>query len=318
MTTLLILEHDGQTLDASCLNLLDAAQKTGLPVHALVLGHGCTAVTESAARLPGVKQVLSVDAPLFAGAPSAVTLAAQVVALMPGYRLLIAAHNQRHRGALPRAAALLGASYLSDVLAIEGTNRFVRSIYAGSVLAHVSANEDVTLLTVRATSFAPRGLPPQDPCPVVSVAPVADDNRARLESREAPASDRPELGRARIVVAAGRGVGERTHMGLGEALADHLGAAVGASRAAVDAGFAPNAMQVGQTGKSVAPEVYLAFGISGAIQHLAGIQGADLIVAVNKDPDAPIFSVADIGWVGDLFEALPALTAGLPGQPQVA
>jgi len=318
MHTIFIVEHDGQSLDASSLNLLSAARQTDLPVHALVLGQGCAAVAQAAARLPGVQQVLWVDAPLFAGTPSAATLAAQMVAVMPGHRLLIAAHNQRHRGALPRAAAMLGASYLSDVLAIEGANRFVRPMYAGSVLASVASNTETTLLTVRASSFVPCGLPAQDPCPVAHVAAVAGDTRARLESLDTLASDRPELGRARIVVAAGRGVGERAHMGLVEALADHLGAAVGASRAAVDAGFAPNAMQVGQTGKSVAPEIYLAFGISGAIQHLAGIQGAGLIVAVNKDPDAPIFSVADVGWVGDLFDALPALTAGLPGASQAA
>ena len=311
MTTLVIAEHDTQQLDATTLRLLSAAQQLGDSVHLLVLGHGCAAVAEAAATLPGVSQVLLIDAAQFAS-PSAETLALQIEALMPGCTTLVAAHQMRYRGALPRVAARLKAAFLSDVVAIESRRRLTRPMYAGSVLASVSIDAEQALLTVRPSAFAPCAQAAQSPCPVLPVAPVAADSRTRLERRESLASDRPELSRARVVVAAGRGVGAVQHMQLVEQLADHLGGAVGASRAAVDAGFAPNAIQIGQTGKTVAPDVYLAFGISGAIQHLAGIKDAGVIVAVNKDPDAPIFSVADIGLVGDLFEVLPALKAALP------
>jgi electron transfer flavoprotein alpha subunit len=310
MTTLVIAEHDGTQLDPSTLNLLGAALQAGGPVHLLVLGHGCAAVAQAAAALAGISQVLLADNQQWV-APSAESLALQIEGLMPAYDLLVVAHRMLHRSALPRAAARLQAAYLSDVLAIEPGHQFVRPMYAGSVLARVETQSAKTLLTLRPAGFAPAaGI--QVACQVVAVPAVAPDGRSHLESRETMDSGRPDLSRARVVVAAGRGVGAREHMALIEQLADHLGGAVGASRAAVDAGFAPNAIQVGQTGKSVAPDVYLAFGISGAIQHLAGIKDAGVIVAVNKDTDAPIFSVADIGLVGDLFEVLPALTAGLP------
>lgn len=310
MTTLVIAEHDGAQLDPSTLNLLGAALQIGDPVHFLVLGYGCAAVAQDAATLAGVSQVLLADNPQWA-APSAETLALQIEALMPGYDRLMAAHRVLHRGALPRVAARLQAAYLSDVVAIESGHRFVRPMYAGSVLACVETQSAKTLLTLRSAGFAP-AVGAQGACQVVVVPAVAPDGQSRLESRETMGGDRPDLSRARVVVAAGRGVGAREHMALIEQLADHLGGAVGASRAAVDAGFAPNAIQIGQTGKSVAPDVYLAFGISGAIQHLAGIKDAGVIVAVNKDPDAPIFSIADVGFVGDLFDVLPALRAGLP------
>jgi electron transfer flavoprotein alpha subunit len=310
MTTLVITEHDGHTLDPATHRLLGAARALGDPVHLLVLGQGCAAVAQAAATLVGVSQVLLADHPQCA-APSAETLTLQIESLMPGYETLLAAHRVLHRNALPRAAARLRAAYLSDVVAIQPGRRFTRPIYAGSVLACVEPQTDKTLLTLRPAAFAPAD-GTQHACPVVAVASTGADARSQLESRESLNSERPDLSRARVVVAAGRGVGAREHMALVEQLADHLGGAVGASRAAVDAGFAPNAIQVGQTGKTVAPDVYMAFGISGAIQHLAGIKDAGLIVAVNKDPDAPIFSVADVGLVADLFDALPALTAGLP------
>ncbi|MDD2881691.1 MAG: FAD-binding protein [Rhodoferax sp.] len=316
MTTLVIAEHDGAQIDPSTLNLLGAASQIGDPVQLLVLGHDCAAVAQAAAALAGVSQVLLADNPQWV-TPSAETLARQIEALMPAYDLLVAAHKMLHRGALPRAAARLRAAYLSDVVAIESAHRFVRPMYAGSVLARMETQSAMTLLTLRPTGFAP-AVGTQGACPVVDVATVTPDHRSRLENRETMGSDRPDLSRARVVVAAGRGVGAREHMALIEQLADHLGGAVGASRAAVDAGFAPNAIQIGQTGKSVAPDVYLAFGISGAIQHLAGIKDAGFIVAVNKDPDAPIFSIADVGFVGDLFDVLPALTAGLPAAVDTA
>lgn len=310
MTTLVIAEHDGTQLDPSTLNLLGAALQIGDPVHLLVLGQDCAVVAQAAAALAGVSQVLLAQHPQWE-LPSAETLALQIGVLMPDYDTLLAAHRVLHRGALPRAAARLQAAYLSDVVAIEAGPRFMRPLYAGSVLACVEAQADKTLLTLRPAGFAP-ATGTQLACPVVTLASVSADSRSQLESRESIDSGRPDLSRARVVVAAGRGVGAREHMALVEQLADQLGAAVGASRAAVDAGFAPNAIQVGQTGKTVAPDVYFAFGISGAIQHLAGIKDAGVIVAVNKDPDAPIFSVADLGLVGDLFEVLPALSAGLP------
>ena len=309
MTTLVIAEHNGTQLDPSTLNLLGAALQIGAPVHLLVLGQDCAPVAQTAATLAGVSQVLLADHPQW-DLPSAETLALQIEALMPGYDTLLAAHRVLHRGALPRAAARLQAAYLSDVVAIESGCRFVRPLYAGSVLACVEPQVAKTLLTLRPASFTP-ATDTQIACPVVMLDSVSADTRSQLESRESIDSGRPDLSRARVVVAAGRGVGGREHMALVEQLADQLGAAVGASRAAVDAGFASNAIQVGQTGKTVAPDVYFAFGISGAIQHLAGIKDAGVIVAVNKDPDAPIFSVADLGLVGDLFEVLPALSSGL-------
>lgn len=310
MSTLVIAEHDGTQLDVATLGLLGAARRLGEPVHLLVLGQDVAAVAAAAATVDGVAQVWLADDPAWQ-APSAESLANLIGALMPRHQTLIAAHRMLLRAALPRAAAQLQAAYLSDVVAIEAGRCFVRPMYAGSVLAQVRVQAERCLLTLRPAGFEPAA-GTQAPCPVVAAPAVAADARSRLAHRETLSSSRPDLSRARVVVAAGRGVGAREHMALVEQLADRLGGAVGASRAAVDAGFAPNAIQVGQTGKTVAPDVYLAFGISGAIQHLAGIKDAGVIVAVNKDPDAPIFSVADLGLVGDLFEALPALTTGLP------
>lgn len=316
MSTLVIAEHDGTQLDVATLGLLGAARQLGEPVHLLVLGHGVAAVAAEAATVDGVAQVWLADDAAWQS-PSAESLARLIEALMPAHRTLIAAHRMLLRAALPRAAARLQAAYLSDVVGIEHGRRFVRPLYAGSVLAQVQVQAERCLLTLRPAGFAPVA-GRQAACPVSDAPVVAVDARSRLAHRETLSSSRPDLTRARVVVAAGRGVGAREHMALVEQLADHLGGAVGASRAAVDAGFAPNAIQVGQTGKSVAPDVYLAFGISGAIQHLAGIKDAGVIVAVNKDPDAPIFSVADVGLVGDLFEVLPALSAGLPAAAATA
>lgn len=316
MSTLVIAEHDGSQLDVATLSLLCAARQLGGPVHLLVLGQDVAAVATEAAAVDGVAQVWLADDPGWQ-APSAESVARLIEALMPQHQMLIAAHRVLLRAALPRAAARLQAAYLSDVVGIEAERSFVRPMYAGSVLARVQVHAERCLLTLRPAGFEPVA-DTQVACPVVAVPAVTTDTRSRLAHREALGSSRPDLSRARVVVAAGRGVGAREHMALVEQLADHLGGAVGASRAAVDAGFAPNAIQIGQTGKSVAPDVYLAFGISGAIQHLAGIKDAGVIVAVNKDPDAPIFSVADVGLVGDLFEVLPALTAALPAVAAMA
>lgn len=306
MNTLILAHHDALGLDPATARLVTAATQLGRAVHVLLMGPGTAQAAAEAATLHGVSRVLHVEA----DPPNAETLARQLVALMASYRVLMAAHSLMARAALPRAAALLQAAYLADVTAALGAQRFVRPMYAGSVLATAQTHDGRVLMTVRASAFAP--CESAAACPIEPLAAVQADTRTRLIGREAASSDRPDLTRARVVVAGGRGVGSARHMGLVEALADRLGGAVGASRAAVDAGFAPNAAQVGQTGKVVAPELYIAAGISGAIQHVAGIKDAKLIVAINKDPDAPIFSVADIGLVGDLFEVLPALTQALP------
>lgn len=304
--TLVLLTADGEVLDASAPRLVAAAQAFGRPVHALVSGPA--AVAAQAARLQGVARVLHAE-----GSPAnAETLARQLVALAARHEHLIAAHGMLARAALPRVSALTGRAYLADVTAIPSPRSVVRPIYAGSAMATVQV-EGPLCLTVRVSAFEPL-TERVAPVEIETLPAVEPDARTRLVGREAASQDRPDLTRARVVVAGGRGVGAAEHMALVEALADRLGGAVGASRAAVDAGFAPNSVQVGQTGKVVAPDLYIAAGISGAIQHVAGIKDAKVIVAVNKDPDAPIFAHADIGLVGDLFEVLPALTRALPAR----
>ncbi|WP_157265753.1 electron transfer flavoprotein subunit alpha/FixB family protein [Azohydromonas aeria] len=313
MKVLVIAAHDARQLDAVTARLVGAAGKLSpAEVHVLVMGSGCAAVAGQAATLGGVSRVLCADAPHLAQ-PNAETVARQLaaLALAEGYRFVVAAHGMAARAALPRAAALRDAAFLADVTAVESAQSLVRPMYAGSVLARVRPQAAQVFMTVRPAAHEPCAQAAAA-CEVGTVAAVAPDTRIRLVGRDEAGDTRPDLARARVVVAGGRGVGAAEHMKLVEALADHLGGAVGASRAAVDAGFAPNAIQVGQTGKTVAPDVYMAFGISGAIQHLAGIKDARVIVAVNKDADAPIFSVADIGLVGDLFEVLPALRRALP------
>jgi electron transfer flavoprotein alpha subunit len=310
MSTLILAAHDRQQLDPATACLVSAAQRFGQPVEVLVFGPDSAEVAAQAASLQGVSRVLHVAAP-DATPPNAETVARLLAALADRYDVLLAAHNLAARAALPRAAALTRAAYLSDVTAIPTPDSVVRPLYAGAVLSTARVTAPRMLLTIRAAAFAPVDVAAVA-APIEAVAPVEADTRTQLLGCETSASSRPDLTRARVVVAGGRGVGSAEHMRLVEALADRLGGAVGASRAAVDAGFAPNAVQVGQTGKVVAPEVYIAAGISGAIQHVAGIKDAKVIVAINKDPDAPIFSVADVGLVGDLFEVLPALTAALP------
>ncbi|MEY4416965.1 MAG: hypothetical protein RIQ53_4258 [Pseudomonadota bacterium] len=304
--TLVLLPVDGEALDAGAGRVVAAAQAFGQPVHALV--QGPAAVAAQAARLQGVARVLHAET----APPNAETLARRIAALAERYDTVVAAHGMLARAALPRVAALTGRAYLSDVTAIPSRRSVVRPIYAGSAMATVQV-EGALCLTVRASAFEPLA-DRAAPVDIEALAPVEPDGRSRLLGRETAGQDRPDLTRARVVVAGGRGVGAAEHMRLVEALADRLGGAVGASRAAVDAGFAPNSVQVGQTGKVVAPELYIAAGISGAIQHVAGIKDAKVIVAINKDPDAPIFAHADIGLVGDLFEVLPALAQALPAR----
>lgn len=312
MKALVLAGHDGQQLDPTTANAVVAANRLASEgaVHVLVLGHQCAGVASQAAALPGVSQVLLCDTATHAS-PNAESIALQLAALGGDYNWIAAAHDLKARAALPRAAALLNAAYLTDVMSIDAES-LSRPAYAGAVVASLQSMARVTCITVRPSAFPLDNQAETTQAPVIPVPLVPADSRTQLIGREVASSHRPDLGRARIVIAGGRGVGSAENMTLVERLADHLGAAVGASRAAVDAGFASNAVQIGQTGKTIAPDVYIALGISGAIQHLAGIKDAKCIVAVNKDPDAPIFQIADFGLVGDLFEALPALQAGLP------
>ena len=304
MTSLVLAEHDNRRLRASTLNVIGAAAKLGGDVHVLVAGSGCASVAQDAAKVAGVAKVLLADAPHLSD-ELAECVAEQVAALAPAYSHVLAPATSFGKDVLPRAAARHDCAPVSDIIAIESPDTFARPIYAGNAIATVRCEERIKFVTVRPTAFdaAPRG----GSAPVEAAAPVADPGLSRFVSRESAKLDRPELQGASVVVSGGRGLGSAENFKLLEKLADRLNAALGASRAAVDAGYAPNDWQVGQTGKIVAPKLYLAIGISGAIQHLAGMKESKVIVAINKDPEAPIFQVADYGLVADLFEALPEL-----------
>lgn len=309
MAILVIAEHDNQSLKAATKNAVAAAAKIGGDIDVLVAGAGCAAVAAEAAKLAGVAKVKLADAPQFAD-QTAENLAAQVISMAAGYSHIVVAATTCGKNFAPRVAALLDVAQISDIVGVESADTFVRPIYAGNALATVQSADSVKVITVRTTAFD--AVAEGGAAAVETVAAVAETGKAKLVSREITKSERPELTAARIIVSGGRGVGsgENYHKVL-DPLADKLGAAQGASRAAVDAGFVPNDYQVGQTGKIVAPELYIAVGISGAIQHLAGMKESKVIVAINKDPDAPIFQVADYGLVADLFEAVPELTAAL-------
>ncbi|KKW68062.1 electron transfer flavoprotein subunit beta [Lampropedia cohaerens] len=310
MKALIIATHDGQQLDPTLANVITAALPLATDgVAVLVVGHNVSALAQQAAALAGVTKVLQADAPQLAH-PNAETLARQVTALAAGYDWVLAAHSLVARAALPRAAAQCKAAWLTDVIR-TAADALERPAYAGAVIARVKPLGAQTFLTVRASAYSAAEVAAQA-APVEAVAAVDADTRTQVLGTESASSTRPDLARARIIISGGRGVGSAENMTKLEALADHLGAAVGASRAAVDAGFAPNSVQIGQTGKVVAPELYVALGISGAIQHLAGMKDSKCIVAINKDPEAPIFQIADFGVTGDLFEALPQLQSGLP------
>ena len=309
MAVLVIAEHDNKTLKRATLQAVDAAARLG-EVHLLVLGSGVDAVTQAAAKVAGVAQVKVVDDPVLAE-PLAEVVTAQVVPLAKDYSHVVAAATAHGKDFMPRVAALLDVAQISEVTGIDSADTFRRPIYAGNAIATVQSGDPIKVLTVRGTSFdeaAAEG----GSAAIEKVAAVAVDGQPALVGREQASSDRPELTAAQVVVAGGRGLGSAEQFqAVLEPLADRLGAALGASRAAVDAGYAPNDWQVGQTGKIVAPQLYIAAGISGAIQHLAGMKDSRIIVAINKDEEAPIFSVADYGLVADLFEAVPALTAKL-------
>ena len=309
MAVLVIAEHDNKTLKRATLQAVDAAARLG-EVHLLVMGSGVDAVAQAAAKVAGVAQVKVVDDAALAE-PLAEVVTAQVVPLAKDYSHVVAAATAHGKDFMPRVAALLDVAQISEVIGIDSADTFRRPIYAGNAIATVQSSDPIKVLTVRGTSFdeaAAEG----GSAAIEKVAAVAVDGQPALVGREQASSDRPELTAAQVVVAGGRGLGSAEQFqAVLEPLADRLGAALGASRAAVDAGYAPNDWQVGQTGKIVAPQLYIAAGISGAIQHLAGMKDSRIIVAINKDEEAPIFSVADYGLVADLFEAVPALTAKL-------
>ena len=310
MAILVIAEHDNAALKAATLNAVTAAGKLGGDVHLLVAGANVGAVSEAAARIAGVARVLVADAPHYeAQVPE--NLAVLIEGLASGYSHIVAPATSAGKNVMPRVAALLDVAQVSDITAIEAPDTFVRPIYAGNALATVKSADPIKVLTVRMTAFdaaAGEG----GGATIEPVAAQADLGLVRLIGREVTKSARPELAAAKVIVAGGRGLGSsENYSKILEPLADKLNAALGASRAAVDAGFVPNDYQVGQTGKIVAPQLYFAIGISGAIQHLAGMKDSKVIVAINKDADAPIFQVADFGLVADLFSAVPELTAAL-------
>jgi electron transfer flavoprotein alpha subunit len=309
MAVLLLAEHDNKTLAPATAKALTAARRFGADVDILVVGEGCRGTAEAAAKLGGVRKVLLVEAPHLAQRLAEET-SAVIVPLMKNYAALLAPATTMGKNVLPRVAALLDVAQVSDIVEVKSPTRFVRPVYAGNALETVETTDKIVVATVRTTAFASAG--EGGSASIETVTPPASAGLSSFEGSEISTSERPELTAARIVISGGRGMQSGDNFKtLLEPLADRLGAAVGASRAAVDAGYMPNDHQVGQTGKVVAPELYIAVGISGAIQHLAGMKDSKVIVAINKDADAPIFQVADYGLVGDLFTVLPELDAEL-------
>ncbi|MBT1444794.1 FAD-binding protein [Shewanella sp. JM162201] len=303
MSILVLAEHDNSSLKLDSAKVVSAAAAIGGDVHVLVVGSQCDAVAKAAASLSGVSKVLLADNAVYS-AHLADNIAKLVVELAGSYSHILAPASSMGKDTLPRVAALLDVAQLSEVVKVMDANTFVRPIYAGNALATVQSLDDKKVLTVRASAFD--AVSEGGSAAIESVA-VAITSTTAFVSQELSVSERPELGNAGIIVSGGRGMGSGENFALLEKLADKLGAAVGASRAAVDAGFVPNDLQVGQTGKIVAPNLYIAVGISGAIQHLAGMKDSKVIVAINKDPEAPIFQVADYALEADLFEAVPKL-----------
>ncbi|HQD84286.1 MAG TPA: FAD-binding protein [Quisquiliibacterium sp.] len=308
MAALVIAEHDNATLKSGTLNTVTAASRLGGEVHVLVAGHNCGAAAQAAAQVAGVSKVLVADAAHLAD-QLAENLAEQVLAVAGNYTHVLAPATAFGKNVTPRVAARLDVAQISDITSVESPDTFTRPIYAGNAIATVQSADKVKVITVRTTGFDAAGAGGAGA--VESIAAVADSGKTSFVSREVAKSDRPELAGAKIVVSGGRGMGSAENFKILDPLADKLGAALGASRAAVDAGYAPNDWQVGQTGKIVAPQLYVAIGISGAIQHLAGMKDSKVIVAVNKDAEAPIFGVADYGLVADLFAAVPELVTEL-------
>ncbi|HFD15414.1 MAG TPA: electron transfer flavoprotein subunit alpha/FixB family protein [Rhodospirillales bacterium] len=306
MAVLVLAQHDNRSLDPAVLHAVTAARRLSDEVDLLVAGSGAGGVAEQAAAVGGIRRVLHAEHEAYAN-PVAEDLTPLLLRLMTDYDYLLAASTTFGKNVLPRVAALLDTAQISDIVEVLGPDRFRRYIYAGNALATVESGDDKRVITVRTTAF--EAAPAEGgEAEVVTVEPAEPAGLSRFVRREVHRSERPELTSARIVVSGGRGIGSAENFRILEELADVLGAAIGASRAAVDAGFAPNDWQVGQTGKIVAPDLYVAVGISGAIQHLAGMKDSKVIVAINKDEEAPIFQVADYGIVGDLFKIVPELT----------
>ena len=303
MAVLVLAEHDNKTVKKATLNAVAAAQKLSAEIHLLVAGHNAADAAKAGAQVAGIKKVLHADAPQLADF-LAENVSSVLISIAKNYTHLLAPSTSNGKNVMPRVAALLDVQQISDIVAVESADTFVRPIYAGNALATVKSNDAIKVITVRTTAFD--AVASGGSASVESIAVPADSGLSTFVSREVSKSERPELTAAKIIVSGGRGMasGENFKKVL-EPLADKLGAAMGASRAAVDAGFVPNDWQVGQTGKIVAPDLYVAVGISGAIQHLAGMKDSRVIVAINKDEEAPIFQVADYGLVGDLFQLVP-------------
>jgi electron transfer flavoprotein alpha subunit len=309
MAVLVLADHDGKSIRKATLNTVAAAQKIGGDIHLLVAGNGCGDAAKAGAAVAGVAKVLHADGASL-GEELAENVAALLVSLAKNYSHVLAPATSSGKNILPRAAALLDCQQISEIIAVESADTFVRPIYAGNALATVKSKDPIKVITVRTTGFdavASTG----GNASIEAIQPPSDSGLSTFVGREVQKSERPELTSARVVVSGGRGMGSGDNFKLLEPLADKLNAAMGASRAAVDAGFVPNDWQVGQTGKIVAPELYVAIGISGAIQHLAGMKDSRVIVAINKDEEAPIFQVADYGIVGDLFKLVPELVEEL-------
>jgi electron transfer flavoprotein alpha subunit len=304
MSILVLAEHHNGQLAASTAHVVGAARAIGGDIDLLVAGEDVGGVAEAAARLDGVARVRVADNTIYAH-QLAEPLADLLVALADEYSHVLAAASTDGKNVLPRVAALKDVSQISEILGVESADTFTRPIYAGNAIATVRSSDPLKVITVRTTAFD--AVSEGGAASIEALDFIADSARSRFIGEELAQSERPELGGARVVISGGRGMGNGDNFKLLDGIADKLGAAVGASRAAVDAGFVPNDMQVGQTGKIVAPDLYIAVGISGAIQHLAGMKDSKVIVAINKDDDAPIFQVADYGLVGDLFEILPEL-----------
>ena len=307
MAVLVIAEHDGKQLKPGFANTVTAAAKLG-DITVLVAGKEGGGAAQAAAKVAGVRKVLLSEAPHYEGS-AAENLAALILTLAEQHTHILAPASSYGKNVMPRVAALLDVQQVSEISGVETPDTFVRPTYAGNAMATVQSSDRIKVITVRATAFDPAG--EQSAAPVENLAPGPDTGLTQFKGAELSKSERPELTAARIIVSGGRGMGSAENFKILEALADKLGAAVGASRAAVDSGFMPNEYQVGQTGKIVAPDLYIAVGISGAIQHLAGMKDSKVIVAINKDSEAPIFSVASYWLVEDLFKAVPELTKEL-------
>lgn len=304
MTLLLIAEHDNQNLKLATLNTVTAASKMASDIHVLIAGDNCSAVSEAVKKIGGVTKVIVANDPAYKNF-LAENLAPLIAKLAPAYSHVVAPASTFGKNLIPRAAALCDAQAISDVIDVVATDTFVRPIYAGNALATVKSSDKIIFITVRPSAFAASGH--GDAASVENISGTGDAGLSVFVGQELSKSERPELTQARIVISGGRGMGSGENFSLLTPIADKLNAAIGASRAAVDAGYVPNDYQVGQTGKIIAPDLYIAVGISGAIQHLAGMKDSKVIVAINKDGDAPIFQIADYGLVADLFQVLPEL-----------